>query len=1352
MAEAKNHFIGGKMNRDIEDRLLKNSEYRDALNITVNQSSENNVGSVENIKSNVLAYTTSLGYSNAQPIGYVVDERDNSIYWFVTTFYFNPGVKEYPTVDDYCAILKFNQTNSSFSTVLERRFLRFCHKHLITGVNIIDNYLFWTDNFNQPRRIDLTLNESFYNYDEQLSIPRCAPYSVATVLIKNDAGNIVNSMEEDVLIESNFLKERFVRFSYRFKFVDNSYSTMAPFTQTLFIPKKFFETQDLISTYKTTENVCMVNIVTKLICKIELPSHNMYKDYFVKGIDILLKESDSTIIRSIEYIDIQNYNDNTSTRYDDSGVIESDPGNGNIFYYNYKSNVPSKTLPESQYLRVWDRVPRLAKAQEVTGSRIVYGNYLENYKLPELDYFVNFVHKDDHDFWLEYPHHSVKQNRSYQVGIVLTDIVGRSSSVIITKDSPDSHVFVPYINTAQPNTDDEPWHGLALQMNFRSPIPNPYSIRTQLFTNENNKFIAETYNPSNKLYEYSFDSDVSSELSVGDWLLGLDGNHVRIFAVDSGLVSTEGRINALYGLNWWTTDPPGKVYKYEINKNGWHSYRIVVKQKQQDYYNVYTPAVVNYKDRSWITLHSDNINKVPRDLTMTGREDGTYASSTILHAKVIKNRFPDVPPFTGSEHNQKGSIQFTNVAFPISVISIGTASDQKIQVGGTNAPWLYEKDKDHLLAEIEDNADLNGICSYGLYVDYIPALTPSIPPTVRGALKEYNDKNDGTTQYDINEAEVHLNVFETRPIESLLDIFWETSSIGLVEDLNFDINNFVVEEEDPNTPGQILPENILDNDDNIVDKFYESYVAGTIICTFNAEENGSTIANYQLNRVYHNLISGTIDESPTDKFQLINVPGTPNKAQIKITYPSYHENNGATPSTLGAYYNKFYFEIKVTTISGASALRTFVMYLKNSNPYTYDFRTAGTYSGDSNMFNPRWGKFLTIENNVDYLNLPTNWNQQLVTNTIARAQPINTIHRFDSCNGTADLSRIYEDIVYKIESCTLYDYQGNVLNITKPFKIYEGNGNTLFQKINQPYKPESISGVAPVMSDCPPQYGGYTAQTDDWVSNNDWINDTLKGKIDPRIKITHLIISSRDCNGNTGWLSNGTGPANLAPTNMYELWVNHMFKNYSQTPSLLSSMHFQKYELTHPTIVNTLDNSLFNVLSLACSNSSQPNHILTKRLILIGRTYEFIDNKWWRVAWYYFKSNSNSGASTPSNKGYSMNGYFYKQKVQEVSATEASTTPSTREGNTILSYTYGKNNSLLIGSPNQTLNTAAGKQLRSVLITSNNETGIANSWGCYLYHFPGNSNFASPLEYQLIVEWDNATDSISKLYLLKTTN
>lgn len=1329
MAEAKNHFISGKMNKDIEDRLIKDSEYRDALNITVGKAGENNVGSIENIKSNVLAYATSLGHLNAQPIGYVVDEKENCIYWFVTTFYFDPGVKEYPTIDDYCAILKYNQINSSFSTVLERRFLRFCHKHLITGVNIVDNYLFWTDNFNQPRRIDLNMNPDFYNYDEQLSIPRCAPYSVPTVLIQNDAGDIVNSMQLDFGVESNFLKERFVRFSYRFKFSDNSYSTIAPFTQALFIPKKFFETEDIVSTYKTTENVCMVNTINRLISKIELPSHNMYKDYFVKGIDILLKESDSTIIRSIEYIDIQDYNDDTSTKYNDSFEKVDNLGNGNIFYYEYKSNVPSKTLPESQYLRVYDKVPRLAKAQELAGSRIVYGNYLENYNLPELNYFVDFVNKDDYDFWLEYPHHSVKQSRSYQVGIVLTDIVGRSSSVIITKDSIDSHVFVPYVNTAQPNIDGEPWHGLALQINFRSPIPNPYSVRKELFTSGNNYFFECIYSDTDKLYVYSFDNNVNTELFEGDWLLGENGNHVRIFKVDGNKIYTEGKINNIYSTYYWDTDPPGKVYKYEIDKDGWHSYKIVVKQKEQEYYNVYTPAVVNYKDRSWITLHSDNINKIPRDLTMTGRQDGTYACSTILHPKVIKNRFPSIP-FSGSEHNQIGSIQFTDVSFPVSVISIGTASDQKVQVttGGTttSAKWLYENDKDHLLAELEDNADLNGVCAYGLYVDFIPAASP---PGVQktDALKEYNIKTDGTDQYNINEAEVHLNIFETKPVESLLDIFWETSSVGLVEDLNYDISNFASDPEvpeNPDLPGQILPQDILDEAGNQVDFFYESYPSGKVICIFNAVENAIPISSYQLNRVYHILNQGTIDPTPINNFTLTNIPGSPNKASITIVNPSYYENNRTSPPNPGAYYNKFKFEIKITTNTGQTVLRTFTMFLRNSNPYTFWFRNENPNAVDID-------KFYVLKNRYNYFNAN-------LTNLISTGL-LNDQNGFVSGNGFANSSRYAEDIVYNIDSYIAYDYLGNVLNITPPLQLVGGGDNVYFTKIDQQYKPKNLNGTFPVPGDLPPDKGGWYSS-----STNNWTTTVLGGTFDPRIKVAHVVITSNDCNRSTGTLSNGIVTNNV--TNKYEFWINHMWKEYGTfagDPD--KTLHLNKYELTHPFIINPNDNRFNQFLGASCG----PNlyHSYADRNKYLGTVYKFIDNEWWLCKYYFFKNNSTNINSTIGNDGLSKNGYFYMKK--EFTVPYSSVTASYREGSVISSYTYGR--SEYIGPSNVTLTPAANRELRSKLIVTHDEAGMANTWGTFLYRWTGNS-VIDPIEYQIIVEWNTTAgvDDISKVYLLKT--
>ena len=34
-----------------------------------------------------------------------------------------------------------------------------------------------------------------------------------------------------------------------------------------------------------------------------------------------------------------------------------------------------------------------------------------------------------------------------------------------------------------------------------------------------------------------------------------------------------------------------------------------------------------------------------------------------------------------------------------------------------------------------------------------------------------------------------LSIYETEPVDSLLDIYWETASIGLIADLNADINS-----------------------------------------------------------------------------------------------------------------------------------------------------------------------------------------------------------------------------------------------------------------------------------------------------------------------------------------------------------------------------------------------------------------------------------------------------------------------------------------------------------------------------------------------------------------------------------
>jgi mannose/fructose/N-acetylgalactosamine-specific phosphotransferase system component IID len=52
MPEIKNQFTSGKMNKDLDERLVPNGEYRDAMNIQVSTSEGSEVGTIQNILGN----------------------------------------------------------------------------------------------------------------------------------------------------------------------------------------------------------------------------------------------------------------------------------------------------------------------------------------------------------------------------------------------------------------------------------------------------------------------------------------------------------------------------------------------------------------------------------------------------------------------------------------------------------------------------------------------------------------------------------------------------------------------------------------------------------------------------------------------------------------------------------------------------------------------------------------------------------------------------------------------------------------------------------------------------------------------------------------------------------------------------------------------------------------------------------------------------------------------------------------------------------------------------------------------------------------------------------------------------
>ena len=190
--------------------------------------------------------------------------------------------------------------------------------------------------------------------------------------------------------DADLLEQRFVRFSYRFRFEDNEYSLSAPFTQICFIPKQYGQigygrnsgTVDMLNIYDSTVVEWFENRIDSIVLKVPLPDGGrtvsdalsaLTSDYKVKSIDILYKESDALITRIVKTIDVSDIV---------VGDIEAIPTNDREqFYYkfDYKSIQVSRTLPSNQQNRVYDNVPIKALAQEVTGNRVVYGNFVQKH-------------------------------------------------------------------------------------------------------------------------------------------------------------------------------------------------------------------------------------------------------------------------------------------------------------------------------------------------------------------------------------------------------------------------------------------------------------------------------------------------------------------------------------------------------------------------------------------------------------------------------------------------------------------------------------------------------------------------------------------------------------------------------------------------------------------------------------------------------------------------------------------------------------------------------------------------------------------------------------------------------------
>ena len=181
MAKSKNTFLKSKMNKDLDARIIANNEYKNAVNVQVNKSEGEHAGSLENVLGNTKTGDVAIftGVSGLKCIGHTTDESNGIAYLFYTDWSdpypsqitYNPNAKNF--------IIAFNSINNALAILVEGAFLNFSKTNPIYGVNVLENLLFWTDNRNQPRKINIkyaTTIQNYYTTEDQISVAKYNPY------------------------------------------------------------------------------------------------------------------------------------------------------------------------------------------------------------------------------------------------------------------------------------------------------------------------------------------------------------------------------------------------------------------------------------------------------------------------------------------------------------------------------------------------------------------------------------------------------------------------------------------------------------------------------------------------------------------------------------------------------------------------------------------------------------------------------------------------------------------------------------------------------------------------------------------------------------------------------------------------------------------------------------------------------------------------------------------------------------------------------------------------------------------------------------------------------------------------
>ena len=343
----KNTFFKG-MNKDLDERFLPPSAYRDAVNIRIMSTEGNDVGAIENVKGNT-AVTMTLPAGTNKAIGACEHQQLNAVYFFIWNS------------NENHTIWRYNSVTNDIDKIMQDSVLNFFNANIITGANAItdsdgDTLLYWTDNVNPPRKVNV--DKAFLHQEGDYSQGYPLSFSTGTVAERTQFIDAIKyppltrptfEFRTDDTQKQNKLLESMFQFRYRYIYDDGEVSAFSPISDVA------------VSDTQLTGGAIQ----------------DMYNNYFNNFLKIRVLNGHPTADR-IEIV-ARDGNDGDWVSID---TISNKPNGGSqrIDFYNDKTY---GAVAVAETNKLYDAVPILAQAQDINANRLFYANVVDGYDNPK---------------------------------------------------------------------------------------------------------------------------------------------------------------------------------------------------------------------------------------------------------------------------------------------------------------------------------------------------------------------------------------------------------------------------------------------------------------------------------------------------------------------------------------------------------------------------------------------------------------------------------------------------------------------------------------------------------------------------------------------------------------------------------------------------------------------------------------------------------------------------------------------------------------------------------------------------------------------------------------------------------